>query len=78
MSELEIWTIGTSNRSIEEFLNLLTAYRIEAIVDVRRFPTSRHKHFKQENLKASLNHCGIEYHHVTESAATGKGDIRSI
>jgi uncharacterized protein (DUF488 family) len=73
MSELEIWTIGTSNRSIEEFLNLLAAYRIEAVVDVRRYPTSRHKHFKQEHLKASLNQCGIEYHHVTELGGYRKG-----
>jgi uncharacterized protein (DUF488 family) len=73
MSELEIWTIGTSNRSIEEFLNVLAAYRIEAIVDVRRFPTSRHKHFKQENLKTSLNQCGIDYHHVTELGGYRKG-----
>jgi uncharacterized protein (DUF488 family) len=73
MSDLRIWTIGTGNRSIEEFLNLLAAYRIEAIVDVRRFPTSRHKHFKRDNLKASLNQCGIEYHHVTELGGYRKG-----
>ncbi|HID20264.1 MAG TPA: DUF488 domain-containing protein [Methanophagales archaeon] len=73
MSELEIWTIGTSNRSIDEFLNLLAAYRIEAIVDVRRFPTSRHKHFKQESLKASLNQCGIVYYHVAELGGYRKG-----
>ena len=76
MSELEIWTIGTSNRSIEEFLNVLAAYRIEAIVDVRRFPTSRHKHFRQENLKARLNQCGIDYHHVTELGGYRKGGYR--
>ncbi|NAS88394.1 DUF488 domain-containing protein [ANME-1 cluster archaeon AG-394-G21] len=73
MSELEIWTIGTSNRSIDEFLNLLAAYLIEAVVDVRRFPTSRHKHFKQEHLKASLNQCGIDYYHVTELGGYRKG-----
>lgn len=73
MSDLEIWTIGTGNRSIKEFLNLLAEFRIEAIVDVRRFPTSRHKHFKQENLKPNLDRSSIEYHHVTELGGYRKG-----
>jgi uncharacterized protein (DUF488 family) len=73
---LKILTIGTSNRSIEEFLSLLAAYRIEAIIDVRRFPTSKHKHFKQENLEASLNRSGIEYHHVTELGGYRKGGYK--
>ena len=72
----KIFTIGTSKRSIEEFLNLLEAYRIEAIVDVRRFPTSKHKHFNQENLEASLNRSGIEYHHVTELGGYRKGGYK--
>jgi len=61
---------------MEEFLGLLEAYRIEAIVDVRRFPTSKHKHFKQENLKASLNRSGIEYHHVIELGGYRKGGYK--
>ncbi len=73
---MEIWTIGTSNRSLEEFLSLLKAYQIEEIVDVRRFPTSKHKRFKQENLKASLNQSGIEYYHVTELGGYRKGGYK--
>jgi len=70
---LKLWTIGTSKRSIEEFLNLLEIYQIEAIADVRRFPTSKYKHFKQENLEASLTQKGIAYHHVTELGGYRKG-----
>lgn len=55
---------------------MLEAYQIEAIADVRRFPTSKHKHFKQENLKASLNRSGIEYHHVTELGGYRKGGYK--
>jgi len=73
---LKIWTIGTSNRGLEEFLSLLEAYQIEAIVDVRRFPTSKHKHFKQENLEASLNRSGIDYHHVIELGGYRKGGYK--
>jgi uncharacterized protein (DUF488 family) len=38
---LTIWTLGHSTRRIDEFLALLTAYRVELIADVRRFPGSR-------------------------------------
>lgn len=57
---------------------MLAAYRIEAIIDVRRFPTSKHKHFKQENLEASLNRSGIEYHHVTELGGYRKGGYKKF
>ena len=70
---MKFWTVGTSNRSLEEFLGLLEAYQIEAIADVRRFPMSKHKHFKQENLKACLKQRGIAYHHVTELGGYRKG-----
>ncbi|MGB2727514.1 MAG: DUF488 domain-containing protein [Halobacteriota archaeon] len=73
---MKLFTIGTSKRSIEEFLSLLEAYRVEAIVDVRRFPRSRHRHFKQENLEASLNRSGIDYHHVIELGGYRKGGYK--
>jgi uncharacterized protein (DUF488 family) len=41
MSNVQIFTIGHSNRSLEEFLALLRAYGIRCLVDVRRFPHSR-------------------------------------
>ena len=74
--EVKLWTVGTSNRSLEEFLGLLEAYPIEVIADVRRFPTSKHKHFKQENLEAHLTQKGIAYHHVTELGGYRKGGYR--
>jgi len=61
-----IYTIGTSNRSLQEFLGTLKKYRIQMVVDVRRFPTSKHEHFKQENLKNSLEKEGIKYVHIKE------------
>lgn len=73
---MKIWTIGTSNRSIDEFFRLLAAYQIESVVDVRRFPTSKHNRFKRENLKASLNQSGIEYYHVTELGGYRKGGYK--
>jgi uncharacterized protein (DUF488 family) len=58
-----IWTIGHSTRSLEEFLALLAAFRIEAVTDVRRFPGSRRQpQFAYEALAQSLPAHGIAYH----------------
>lgn len=73
MEELKIFTVGTGNRSVEEFLRLLAVYQIEVIADVRRLPTSRHRHFGQANLKASLKQKGIAYHHVVELGGYREG-----
>ena len=57
-----IYTIGHSNRSLEEFLSLLDHYGIGLVVDVRRFPTSRkYPHFSRESLEAALSSRGIGY-----------------
>ena len=61
---MKIYSIGHSNRSKEEFIELLKRYSIEAIVDVRRFPTSKFIEYKKENLVKILNKEGIEYIHL--------------
>ncbi len=63
----ELWTIGHSTRSGEEFIELLRENRIEALADVRRFPGSRrHPQFGQAELAAALKREGIEYVHFSE------------
>lgn len=58
----EIYTIGHSNRTLEEFLGALQSHGIEQVVDVRRWPTSRkHPHFSREALDRSLRAAGIAY-----------------
>lgn len=56
-----MWTIGHSNRSIEKFLTLLGEHKIEALVDVRSFPTSKIEHFKREEMERWLPEHGIKY-----------------
>lgn len=59
-----IWTIGHSNRSVDDFLDLLAGEQIELVADIRRFPASRaHPQFNADNLKTTLNEHGIEYRH---------------
>lgn len=55
MSEKLIYTIGTSNRSIDEFIEILKKYQIKTAIDVRSFPKSaRFPHFNSDSLKVAL------------------------
>jgi uncharacterized protein (DUF488 family) len=60
-SQLTLWTIGHSNRSKEKFLELLKENRIEAIADVRSFPTSKVEHFRREEMERWLPQEKVEY-----------------
>ena len=60
----EIWTIGHSNRSLDEFVELLQGESIGQLADVRRFPGSRaHPHFNLDALEAGLAQAKIGYRH---------------
>ena len=56
-----IYTLGTSTRTREEFIELLSNHDIEVVVDVRRFRSSRFEHFRKENLKTLLLGAGTDY-----------------
>ena len=57
-----VHTLGHSTLALEDFLALLAAHAIDAIVDVRRFPASRrHPHFAREPLAEALAARGVGY-----------------
>jgi uncharacterized protein (DUF488 family) len=59
-----LWTIGHSNRTLDDFLALLASAQIETLADVRRFPGSRHHpQFNSDALAAALQEAGIAYTH---------------
>ena len=59
-----IWTIGHSTRSAEEFNEILRAHQIGAIVDVRSFPGSRrYPHFNKAELAKNLEAVAVVYSH---------------
>jgi len=61
---LPVYTIGHSNRPIDEFVALLEANRIQVLVDIRKMPRSRHNpQFEGDALAQSLKAVGIEYLH---------------
>lgn len=64
---LAIWTIGHSTRPISEFIELLQAFQIAIVVDVRHFPGSRHfPQYNQQTLQQSLTKTGIRYEHLVQ------------
>lgn len=74
----EIFTIGHSTRSFEEFLSLLKRFKISILVDVRRFPTSKLEHFKKEKLETLLLQEGIKYIYLgKELGGYRKGGYRN-
>jgi uncharacterized protein (DUF488 family) len=60
----QLWTIGHSTRSAEEFKEIILAHGIAALVDVRSFPGSRrYPHFNRSELSSNLEAAGILYVH---------------
>jgi len=58
----KVYTIGHSNRSFEEFAELLKAHGVETVYDVRSFPTSRiAPHFSKHILSEKLRGIGVKY-----------------
>jgi uncharacterized protein (DUF488 family) len=60
--KLPFFTVGHSNRSLEEFIELLASAEIGLVADIRRFPRSRtNPQFNEDSLAASLARCEISY-----------------
>jgi len=65
-----LYTIGHGSRSLEAFMDVLTAHRIECLVDVRAYPSSkRQPQFRRALLETALAQAGIAY--VWEGTALG-------
>jgi uncharacterized protein (DUF488 family) len=63
--KLTVLTIGHSTRTIEDFLAILAAHRVQRLVDVRTIPKSRHvPQFNSDAIAASLWQQGIDYLHM--------------
>lgn len=65
--QTQIYSIGHSSLAIEPFIQILKHYQIEAIADVRRFPTSRkYPHFERSHLAEKLYQTNITYYWLGE------------
>jgi uncharacterized protein (DUF488 family) len=62
-----VWTIGHGTRPVAELETVLREAGVCTLVDVRRFPGSRHNpQFNEPALRAALEEGGIAYRHAVE------------
>jgi uncharacterized protein (DUF488 family) len=72
---MTVFTIGHGTRSVDELLACLREARVETLVDVRRFPSSRRNpQFNQAALAESLGEAGIVYRHEIELGGRRSGE----
>ena len=78
MQQKNIWTIGHSTHTLEEFILMLQSFQIDVVADIRSFPGSkRYPHFNKEALAISLPLNEIEYVHLSGLGGRRKTTIDS-
>ncbi|MGM7697149.1 DUF488 domain-containing protein [Microbacterium sp. A84] len=74
MNATLFFTIGHSNRPLEEFVELLKESAITQVLDVRKLPgSSKYPQFNEDALGASLNERGIDL--IRLDALTGRRPV---
>jgi uncharacterized protein (DUF488 family) len=62
-----VFTVGHSTRPIAEFIRLLKAHGIGRVIDVRRFPRSKHNpQYSRPALSRALHRARIHYRHMPD------------
>lgn len=75
MGSYRLYTVGHSNQSQEEFLELVKRHDINCIVDVRSVPASKFTpQFNMESLKWYLRTNGIQYLHFGDEFGARRTD----
>ena len=74
-----IFTIGHSTLSINKFIEVLKAFKVQMVADVRTIPGSRHNpQFNEEALAGSLSEIGVGYIHLVNLGGLRKTTSNSI
>src|SRR5262245_60867099 len=61
----DAFSMGFSNRTWDETLDILASFEIRRLIDVRTLPGSKHTpQFNYENLRDALPRAGIDYVHM--------------
>jgi uncharacterized protein (DUF488 family) len=72
-----VWTIGHGTRPAEELVSVVREAGVRTLVDVRRFPGSRHNpQFNEPALRTVLEEAGIVYRHAVELGGRLAGEPR--
>ena len=62
-----VYTVGHSNRGVDEFVGLLKAHGVETLADIRKLPGSnKYPHFNRDELADTLARAGIRYVYLKE------------
>lgn len=70
---VDIFTIGHSTHTIQEFIFVMQEYNIDLVVDIRcKSKSSQVPHFNNVDMKKWLNKENIEYLHLPELGANRK------
>ena len=64
MFTASILSIGYEGRSQSDFIGLLKAHKVNALVDVRMTPLSRKAGLSKTAISVALGSVGIGYHHL--------------
>ena len=76
--KLPFFTVGHSNRSLEEFVELLLSAEIELVADIRKIPRSRaNPQFNEYTLAGSLAPFKISYE-LMSTLGGRRGIVKSI
>ena len=63
---MKLYTIGYQERDLKDFVEILRAFNISVLIDVRQIPVSRKKGFSKTHLSQHLENKGIQYIHYRE------------
>lgn len=67
MARSQLFTIGYEGRALEELIAILSANKIDRVIDIRELPLSRRRGFSKTPLGNALAGAGIEYVHMREA-----------
>jgi uncharacterized protein (DUF488 family) len=72
-----VWTVGHGTRPADELVAMLHEAGVQTLVDVRRFPGSRHNpQFGGPAIAATLEAAGIAYRHAVDLGGRRAGEPR--
>jgi uncharacterized protein (DUF488 family) len=67
VAQPKVLTIGHSTRTLDAFVEMLSAHCVKHLVDVRTIPRSRHNpQFNRDTLPEALRFAGIAYTHMEQ------------
>ena len=78
-SERMVFTIGHSTHPIAEFVEILKAYDVDTVADIRTVPRSRHNpQYDQAVLPGLLTAAGLDYVYIKELGGLRKTAKESV